>query len=313
MKILWMITILAFSSQAFSKTDIKKTSQNVTVSKPMTLTEKIDGFLKTYVSDNGGVDYIAINKKFSDLEKLLYLHKEIKMKELSRQYSENEKLATYINLYNIGMIYNVLKYMNSKKFRLTARRFYRRLDINNIKISGKDIWSGEYTLPLGTLKVNLNDIEHKLIRGVNAGSLSPYKVEKLDPRIHAAVNCAAISCPKLSNSAYTPEKVQSKLQRSMVDFLSSNEQIQKKSLSTMRANKILYWYYDDFDNHGKKLGLKGAGGYLSQFINPKAKDSKWKQQFFKNKFNNRSKAGFFFSSDFDFHYDWRPNDSRNLK
>ena len=81
----------------------------------------------------------------------------------------------------------------------------------------------------------------------------------------------------------------------------------------MKANKILNWYYSDFDDHGKAIGLKGAGDYLAKFVSANAADSKWKQTHFKNNFNNRSKAGFFFSSDFDFFYDWHPNDIRNRK
>ena len=76
---------------------------------------------------------------------------------------------------------------------------------------------------------------------------------------------------------------------------------------------LLYWYYSDFDDYGKANGKGGAGGYLADFVTRSSKDSVWKAAFLRNSFNNRSKTGFFFSSDYSFEYDWRPNDKANRK
>jgi hypothetical protein len=158
----------------------------------------------------------------------------------------------------------------------------------------------------------LDDIEHRLIRGKKVGELTHLQVKTLDPRIHAAVNCAALSCPPIHPKAFNAQNIDDLLQESMVAFLSSDAHFYQASENKMVLNSIVYWYYSDFDEHGQNLrGFSGAGDYLAQFIRPNAKDRDWKISHFKQKFNDKSKLSLKLSSAWSFDYDWRVNDARN--
>ena len=115
MKFLLITAFTILSSQAFGQTALE------------TLTKKIDTFLKAHVSATGGVNYVSIDKNFKGLESLVNEHKTaVNVRDLAK-FSEDEKLATYINLYNIGMIYNLLKYTRAENINLATRNFYLSL------------------------------------------------------------------------------------------------------------------------------------------------------------------------------------------
>ena len=224
---------------------------------------------------------------------------------------DDQRTALYINLYNATMIANLLKAAKANDIPVGSQKF---LDtrVNKISVPGGNIWNGDYKVALNGQMLSLDDIEHGLIRGKGPGHLKSMKVGKLDPRIHAAVNCAAISCPKLRNVPYTGTNLEKLLEENMTRYMSHPEQFKKLDDDTLEANSIVFWYYDDFDQHGKAIKLRGAGDYLASFIDPKAPASAWKIDHLKKNFNDRSQWVLKLSSAFDFEYDWRVNDERNL-
>lgn len=269
------------------------------------INEQWSKLLTKYLTTEGKIDYQGISKD-SILDSLIQNFSELDTTKMS----ENTKKALYINFYNASMIYNILRYAKEEKIDVNSPSFIN-LRINDIKVSGGNIWNGNYKVKFNDSNVNLDDIEHKLIRGIDAGNLEKYKVKELDPRIHAAVNCAAISCPRVREVAYTESNINKLLDENMKQFLSTESQFSKIEESKLKANSIIFWYYSDFDDYGKKLKLPGAGDYLAQFIDLKANDSEWKIKHFKSEFNDRSKFSLKLSSQWDFHYNWQINDKRN--
>lgn len=80
-----------------------------------------------------------------------------------------------------------------------------------------------------------------------------------DPRVHVAVNCAAIGCPMLGNRAFTADKLDAQLDELMKRFLSDRTRnrynAQTKSLEMSR---IFDWYKADYEKDGKSfLGYTG--------------------------------------------------------
>lgn len=294
--------------------------------KIQTVTDQWDQLVGRLVDDNGGVDYLGFSKDRGQLKSFIDAHQSFNVGKLD----DKSKKAIYINLYNATMIENILRYCSDKKIALTHKDFLS-LEINGLSVPGGNIWSGDYKVNLSGQMVNLDDIEHNLIRGQGGGKLKELMVSELDPRIHAAVNCAALSCPRVLNVAYYPDSQEKRLgakksasgrnlrgdlptllENNMKEWLSSNDHFLKATSKRLRANSIVYWYYSDFDDYGQKNKLGGAGGYLAQFVG-KTTEQKWKVDHLKKEFNDRSKFSLKLSSAFSFHYDWRINDQRNKK
>ena len=97
-------------------------------------------------------------------------------------------------------------------------------DIKFIKIQG-------YTY-------DLNNIEHNILRPV-------FK----DARVHAAVNCASYSCPKLLNEAYTAARLDEQLDASMRGFV--NDPLRNRmGPDKAEISEIFKWFKGDFERDG---------------------------------------------------------------
>ena len=90
-----------------------------------------------------------------------------------------------------------------------------------------------------------------------------------DPRIHFAINCASISCPKLLNSAYMPNKIEKQLEDSTRLFLldSTKNIILKKEI---KLSKIFLWFKKDFINNKRLMSFIEKYS-LIQLDDPKVK------------------------------------------
>ena len=88
---------------------------------------------------------------------------------------------------------------------------------------------------------DLNNIEHGILRP-----------KFQDPRIHFAVNCASVSCPKLWNRAYTAKGLGEQLDRAARDFL-RDERRNVIAEDRVQLSKIFSWYGMDFKKKGKSL------------------------------------------------------------
>lgn len=270
-------------------------------------TDAWDALLAKHVRPSGGVDYVGFAADLPQLKEFTEAYKKMSFKDAS----DDVKKAAYINLYNAGMIYNVLRYAAAQHIAATSPQF-AGFKIDSLKSGAGNLWNGDLTLQIGADHVTLDDIEHHLLRGAGASSKQTLlRVSQLDPRLHAAVNCAAYSCPKLRPNAYRAATIDATLQKAMQEYLSDAQQFHKNSDDQLRANSIVFWYYDDFDDYGKKQGTAGAGDYLAQFIQDSAEDAVWKRAFLHEHFNSRSKFALKLSSSFDFTYQWLINDVRN--
>lgn len=274
---------------------------------PEDLADKWNSLLSKHVKTNGGVDYQGFAADQAELDAFINAHATLD----PSGWPDLDKTALYINLYNATMIHNLLTYAKNEKIAVTDKAF-TAIEINSIKVSGGNIWNGNLKVNLAGQEVNLDNIEHDLIRGKAGGSLKKLMVSVHDPRIHAAVNCAAISCPRVREKAYRPANIDGMLTENMNEYLSTESQFSKVGDNKLRANQIVFWYYEDFEEYGVKTDKKGgAGTWLSQFVSSSAKDRDWKIKHLKDTFNDRGKISLKLSSDFDFHYDWRINDIRN--
>lgn len=99
-------------------------------------------------------------------------------------------------------------------------------------------WSLEFFSLLGGQIKALDPIEHEWLR-------PKFK----DYRIHAAVNCASISCPPLRNEAFTGDKLDSQLDAQMRNWLGDKSR-NLVSGEKFELSKIFSWYKEDFEKWG---------------------------------------------------------------
>ena len=263
--------------------------------------------IEKHVRKSGTVDYIGFKQDFQVLNQFIDSHKKLKFTNLD----EKEKKAVLINLYNASMIRNILKAAEDQNIGLETPTFLD-LEINSIRAPGGNLWNGKYTVFLQDKELNLDNIEHDLLRGKGDHQYDQMKIKKLDPRIHVAVNCAALSCPPITTTAYTSKNLEAILNENMMQFVNSDKQFHEISPTQLQVNSIIYWYYSDFDNYGKsQANMDGAGDYLASFFDITTKKGARKSKHLKRHLNDRNKLILKFDPRFKFKYKWQINDIRN--
>ena len=83
-------------------------------------------------------------------------------------------------------------------------------------------------------ETNLQTLENNVIRG-----------QYMDPRIHAAINCASISCPRLRKTAFVGARLDQQLDDAFREFVSDNRNV-KQVGSTLYLSMIFKWFEEDF-------------------------------------------------------------------
>lgn len=174
-----------------------------------------DALLKKHVSKEGLVDYKGFMKDREQLN--AYLSKLSKMKP-TKDWSVQEQLAYYINVYNAFTVDLILNNYPTKSIK----------DIDGAWTKG--------IVPIGDVKISLGGIENSILRKMN------------EPRIHFAINCASISCPKLLNEAYTAAKINEQLDRATKEFINSDKN--EISKNSAKLSSVFDWYKKDFTEDG---------------------------------------------------------------
>lgn len=199
-----------------------------------------DELLQNHVSENESVNYKSFKTEYKKL--LNYIHTLDLMfsDEGLKTLSKDEKLAFWINAYNA----------------MTVDLILRHYPIKSIK-DIKNPWNQRHW-KLGEKWYNLNDIEHKILRKMN------------EPRIHFAIVCASVSCPKLLNKAYTASNLDKQLTKATKEFLSDSTK-NNISQSSLRLSKIFQWFAKDFKENGSLIEFLNQ--YSEVKISAKAKKS----------------------------------------
>jgi Protein of unknown function, DUF547 len=117
-----------------------------------------------------------------------------------------------------------------------------------------------YQVQFGSLRftLTLNEIEHGILRGNRAVLFSaPFAPNDprqtltlpLEPRIHFALNCGAISCPPIRT--YQAEQLESQLEIATQSYLQSV----RLENGAVIVPRLLQWYAKDFERDGGPLGF----------------------------------------------------------
>ena len=171
-----------------------------------------DKLLRKHVSPDGWVDYTGFSSDRQTLEgylKLLGDHPP------SEQWSRQARLAYYINLYNAATVLLILEHYPLESIRDISRPW------------------GKKWIQIGDQRYSLGDIEHGILRKMG------------EPRIHFAINCASVSCPRLLPRAFTEASLESQLEGAAKEFVNDPSR-NDLSRDQARLSKIFKWYRKDF-------------------------------------------------------------------
>ncbi|KAA3620896.1 MAG: DUF547 domain-containing protein [Flavobacterium sp.] len=230
-----LFSAAGLTSQGQPTKEVSGTLNSISISEEIVDHSSWDKLLKKYVDTNGMVDY----KGFQQDENALNAYLEMLSKsQPTESWNVEELLAYYINTYNAYTV---------------------KLILDNYPVKSiKDI-SGPWTsaiVPIGDKTLSLGGIENGILRKMN------------EPRIHFAINCASISCPKLLNEAFTASKIEDQLDRATKEFINSDKN--DINGSNAKLSSIFDWYRKDFIVHGEVDVISYINRYTTQRINKTA-------------------------------------------
>ncbi|NNF99320.1 MAG: DUF547 domain-containing protein [Desulfobacteraceae bacterium] len=192
--------------------------------------------LKAHVAD-GLVDYDGFKTDGEKLDDYLKVLSKVKPETLT----EPAAFAFYINAYNAWTI------------KLILTGYPGVTSIKNLGSLLRSPWKKELARIDGRM-VTLDQIEHDILR-------PRFK----DPRVHFAINCAALSCPPLRPEPYTEDRLEQQLEDATIRFINSPDRNYLKD-DTLYVSKIFKWFNEDFNGDVPGFMKKYARGTLKQSL-----------------------------------------------
>ena len=144
-----------------------------------------------------------------------------------REYSKDEQLAYWVNLYNA----------------LTVNLIIEHYPVDSIKDIG-DGFTGPWNLELAQindLPVTLNQIEHGILRALWQ-----------EKRLHYVINCASIGCPDLPTEPFSSNNIEQQLNNAAIRFINQPKSVQLTE-NTLVLSSIYHWFSDDFGENTQEI------------------------------------------------------------
>ncbi len=180
--------------------------------------------LERFVDAEGRVDYEGLSRDRAQLDSYLESLARVSPEAHPELFpSRDEALAYYLNAYNAHVIAGVLArwpHLDSVwRNSIAAFNFFVRMKIN-----------------LGGEKLHLKGLEDKRVRG-----------RFQDPRVHAILNCASVSCPRLRRRAVEAATLDETLDAAMAELASHPKHFRRDDRRrTVHLSKIFDWFSSDF-------------------------------------------------------------------
>jgi hypothetical protein len=215
------------------------------------------------------VDYAALKDGPEKLDRYLQSLSAVSRKEFDA-WTADEQLAFLINAYNA----------------FTLKLIIDNYPVESIKNIGR-FWQKPWRIRFFRLldeEMHLDQVEHEIIR-------EPGKYD--EPRIHFAVNCAAVGCPALRDRAFTADQLEKQLDDSTRRFLRDRTRNYFDAESgILQVSSIFRWYREDFETAGT------LSEWLARYADELADNKQQRQQI-------RTGAPVKFLD-----YDWKLNERR---
>lgn len=195
-----------------------------------------DRLLKRHVDADGYVDYAAWRASGADRQALGGYLDALASGDRGEPASAEGRLAFWINAYNAVTLEGILRVYPTKSIRDHTARVW-----------GYNIWD-DLKLHVGGESYSLNQIEHEILRKTG------------EPRIHFAIVCASVGCPRLLDEAYVASRLEEQLARNARDFFSRPKSLRVEG-DTLSLSALMSWFGGDFGG-GKAEQLAAIRPYL---------------------------------------------------
>jgi len=200
--------------------------------------------LKKHVRDDD-FDYAGLKRDPTEFDAYLKQLHAVTPDELAT-WTKEQRFAFWINVYNAHTIELIVENYPLK----TIRDLDRALGL-------KSVFDDEF-IPMQAFHpdgaddlLSLNDVEHEILR-------KRFK----DARVHAAVNCASISCPPLRGDAFVASNLDAQLEEQMRGFV--NDPARNRidgAREELQLSEIFKWFREDFERDAGSLRE-----YLLKFV-----------------------------------------------
>lgn len=192
--------------------------------------------LKRHVDAEGLVDYAGFQRDGDVLDEYLY---RLQNTDPAKLASDDERFAFWINTYNAFTLKVVLETLPK------SETDWNRYSLGQVKSAdGVTAWKATH-FRIGSEDVSLDRIENGILRPT-------WK----DGRVHAAVNCASMSCPRLQPFAFDAAHLQEQLDIAARAWV--NDPLRNRIKGPVpEVSAIFKWYASDFPD--------GARAFLARF------------------------------------------------
>jgi hypothetical protein len=212
-----------------------------------------DALLKTYVNDNGMVNYKGLKANRSQLDEFVATLGKLHPKTYEK-WNQKDKIAFWLNAYNALTLRAIIDHYPIKS------SFTKSLTWPKNSIRQIDGAWNKIKFDIMGQKLTLEHIEHKILR-----------TEFSEPRIHMALVCAAMSCPPLRNEPYIAVKLDKQLDDQTKKFLSDPAKFRLDiDKAILHLSPIFKWFANDFaksyPRHTRYRGHKGPTAAVIWFI-----------------------------------------------
>ncbi len=194
--------------------------------------------LKSYVDEQGRVDFYGLAENPTDLEQVIEVIESYGPDSHPQDFTDPNKLMAYhINTYNALAMKGVIDRGVPKGFTSLIKRASFFV-LRKVVIDGK--------------KTSLYNYENKVIRPLN------------EPRAHFALNCMVKDCPRLPQKPFTALNLNDELDAAAYEFFSKPLHLRlDHEKKRIYVSSILKFYTEDFVESGKKKDLPS---YINQYL-----------------------------------------------
>jgi len=177
--------------------------------------------LEAHVTAKGRVDFACLDKNRGNLDSYIdYVARVSPHSHPEAFPTPDHVLAYHLNTYNALAMHNVLEF----DIPHALEGFFYRLRFFYLKKKH-----------LGGRKISLYHYENDVIRPLG------------DPRVHFALNCMAVSCPRLPQTPFTAERLDADLECLTREFFANPEHLKiEHDKQRIRVSEILDFYPEDF-------------------------------------------------------------------
>ncbi len=209
--------------------------------------------LRDYVSDQGLVNYRELAKNRAPLDAYVKSLGQVSERTFA-SWSRGAQIAFLINAYNAFTLRVIIDHYPIQAGGFSAL-VYPKNSIRQIP----GAWTG-IEFELFGKKTTLDAIEHKMLR-------QGYH----EPRVHMALVCAAMGCPKLRNVPYAGDRLDAQLDDQAKTFLANPKKFRiDYKQHEVFLSPIFKWFGKDFvrsyKNERPRAGLSEEENSVLHFI-----------------------------------------------